>query len=190
MQNKHEEQDLVDFFKMMMENSKSNEPAEKVINLQESPFIDSIQPKYKKIAFSLPTKSMLMQDDSGLGKSNLMAHWQWLAKQQQRRCLFTSENKLMSDLFLNEYGTKTISPNYMDRIRYCQIFMLDEMFNSKNWISNFNDTYFTIGSLIEELYEYKKQNQLVVIVATNNPIEKFLQEKSIVRKFNELFMYD
>jgi hypothetical protein len=64
------------------------------------------------------------------------------------------------------------------------------MFNSKNWISNFNDTYFTIGSLIEELYEYKKQNPLVVIVATNNPIEKFLQEKSIVRKFNELFIHD
>jgi hypothetical protein len=155
-----------------------------------SPYESEIPSKYRSIALSLPTKSMLMKDRSGLGKSALMSHWKWMAVQMERRCLYTNENKLMTDLFVDEYGTKSISPNYMDRIRYCQIFMADEMFNSKNWISNFNDTYFTIGSLVEELYEYKKQNQLVVIVATNNPIEKFLQEKSIVRKFNELFMYD
>ena len=159
-------------------------------NEKKSPYMEKVPSKYFKICSELPKKSMLLQDESGVGKSALMAHWKWMAVQVERICLFTSENKLMTDLFLNEYGTKLINPNYMDRIRYCQIFLLDEMFNSKNWLSNFQDTYFTIGSLIEELYEYKKQNQLVVIVATNNPIEKFLQEKSIVRKFNELFMYD
>jgi hypothetical protein len=155
-----------------------------------SPYEKEIILQYRKIAKSLPIKSLLMQDESGLGKSSLMLHWQWLAKQLDRRCLYTSENKLMTDLYYNEYGNKVIDGNYMDRIRYSQILMIDEMFNSKNWMANFENTYFMIGSLIEELYEYKRHNKLIVIVATNNPIEKFLQEKSIVRKFNELFIYD
>jgi DNA replication protein DnaC len=189
--NNNDADDFVKMFEELRQRDFEKKQAEEAAKEKPiSPYGKDVPMQYKNIAKSLPIKSLLMEDDSGVGKSSLMLHWQWLAKQLERRCLYTSENKLMTDLYYNEYGNKVIDSKYMDRIRYCQILMIDEMFNSKNWMANFENTYFTIGSLIEELYEYKRHNKLIVIVATNNPIEKFLQEKSIVRKFNELFMYD
>lgn len=156
----------------------------------ESPYKNSIPVQYKAISKELPKHSIILKDDSGKGKSALMLHWKWLAEQKKHRAYYTTENKLMDDLYINEYGNKIIDRNHMNKLKYSKILMIDEIFNSKNWVANFENTYFTIGTLIEELYEFKRQSELIVVMASNNPIEKFLQEKSIVRKFHELFLHD
>ncbi len=156
---------------------------------QKTNYIDYIDMRLQPYTKQLPKKNLYLNGDSGIGKSSLLYHIRDMGRDQKKFVLYRTEKELLhKDFIKNEFGLWDINEGYLDNLLRADILLLDEFFNSKNWLAGEKACLIAIGTLIEYLYDSKlKGSKQIVCLATNNSIGKFIQEASIVRKFNELF---
>jgi DNA replication protein DnaC len=140
---------------------------------------------FKKLAIELPSRSMLIAGESGIGKTTLFQIWKELAKEQGIRLRYFAESELIEKYIHNDYGVIRIDKDGLKALSYSRIVILDEMWNTLNYNTPVPQQLKLISDMIDILYQYK--DKFILIVGTNNKIEDVIKEKSVIRKYYEIF---
>lgn len=139
----------------------------------------------KRFMNGLPAKSIILQGDSGCGKSSLIEYWMKLGKIYMYNQRSISEKTLLDDYWYNDFGNEKTDEEMFRKLFLFDYIYIDEMFNEKNWSRK--NALHVVGDFIEFIYEKKmKGADAIFIFASNHKIEKYVTEKSIIRKFYEI----
>lgn len=155
----------------------------------EYKYLKWIGKNLRTFASELPIESKEFKNESGQGKTSLFLHWQGLAKERNVRLRYITEETLINDFVINDFGERRIDSDKLETLTYPVILIIDELFNKLNWKNKTMSCELIVCSLIQFLYEFKRNHKLIVVVGTNNKIEDFISEPSIQRKYRELFIY-
>lgn len=141
--------------------------------------------RYRNELGGLPKRSMFLQGDSGTCKSSLIQYWARYASIFRISTRTLTESYLIDNYFFNDFGNEKTDYDRLRKLLQFKYVFFDEFFNEKNW--NRRNTLHVVGDTIEFLYESKMNGcDTVFVFASNHKIEKYVTEKSIVRKFYEI----